>query len=385
MLSLPSFLLRARVASLGVGALMFLACELEPLRPVDASSEPVNLEAASDIQAAVALEPVVRFLAKALGDPALRDRVYASMQGSPVRERKLHFRRFLESDGRGIQDRMTQLIGGNQRELVAALDALPPLEFYMPVPEHRRVWAGGSDLIVVGQLGETHTPLGFDLLGVQVNLSLSAPPKTPVLVVVPIETDFEEVSGSTAETKLASAVAQPSPTTPWDFRLASVNFGDDYEPWTKGDPEFEMHVFASNKFGQVLQYEYYDVFGNLRLGFRFWGCIGEEAGGDQQWNYDAWGAYRSYTGEDRPVLATDTDQNNYMDGYLTLAGTENDDPNACGDGGAAAFPSYGNNTVDDDDKVFTRPMPRGLENTYFEYYQGANRVWVNFGLRANLN
>jgi hypothetical protein len=362
-----------------------LGCADEPLEPTNSVSGPQSAALVSPEPALHAKHrQLIQLLARALAKPALRAKVHKAMQSSPYKEHKLQFRRFLERDGLDVKLAMAQLGGRSSSEILADLDRLPPFEFYMPVREHRAAWTGGANVIVVGRLEEWETPMGFDLSGAPVaGLSAAAPPATPVLVVVPAETRFDEDRGPGPAIKPAFAVANPSPTSPWDFRLAQVNIGKSYEPWTSGEPEFEMHIYASNASGAPLK----DANGN----YRFWDCIGEDiypaTPANGYWNYDAWGAYRTYTGTARPVLATDTNQNSWMDGQLHLLVSE-DDLIGCGEGGNAGFPQIGDivtGPMISDDRVLLYSMPLGLRSVYVQYTQGVNLVSINFGLRANLN
>jgi hypothetical protein len=334
----------------------------------------------SSPHALAAQRRLVRLLAQALADPSLRVRVYEAMQASPYKEHKLDFRRFLERDGLPIQQAMARLEGTPQSELLATLGGLPEFEFYMPVREHFAAWAGGANLIVVGRLGEQEDPVGFDLTGAPVReLSATVPPRTPALVVVPIESLFDkDVEPGTAP-RPAFAVAKPSPTSPWDFRLAEVNIGKSFDPWTSGEPEFEIHVYASTAAGDPLAY----ANGSLA----FWQCIGEDQlAPASRWNYDAWGSYRTYTGTARPVLATDIGQNALQHGQMHLWVIENDNTAPCnGSGDPTRFPIMHWDNPLSDDNVLKYSMPYGLQSLSLQYLADVNRLVFNFGLRANAN
>ena len=55
---------------------------------------------------------------------------------------------------------------------------------------HRAAWAGGEDLLVATAREDGETPVAYDTRGHRRLLNPRTPPATPVLAVVPVETDF---------------------------------------------------------------------------------------------------------------------------------------------------------------------------------------------------
>src|SRR5437762_14165957 len=60
----------------------------------------------------------------------------------------------------------------------------------LPVPAHRRAWTGGANVLVATAIGDHDVPVAFDVHGNRRLLDPEHPPATPVIAVVPVETDF---------------------------------------------------------------------------------------------------------------------------------------------------------------------------------------------------
>src|SRR5436309_8816254 len=148
------------------------------------------------------LGEITREVAVALSDPELRGQVYAALQDSPYREHKLHFNTYLRGAARPLLNAMAAARSAAagpaaaptsaqaSAAVLATLDSIIDLEFYMPVPEHWTAWRGDSRLLVAGALEDHDVPIGFDLAGAPVLLRQEHPPDIPTLVVVRNETDF---------------------------------------------------------------------------------------------------------------------------------------------------------------------------------------------------
>src|SRR3989475_807006 len=135
-------------------------------------------------------ELLARSLALALGDAAFRAHVKGELDRSPFREHKLSFQRFLAA-GRGLAlAAMAQRTGVATADLGRAADGAIPLEMYLPVPEHRRIWKGDANVLVATALADHDPPVAFDVQGNRLVLDPERPPATPVIAVVPVETDF---------------------------------------------------------------------------------------------------------------------------------------------------------------------------------------------------
>src|SRR5690606_7206009 len=137
------------------------------------------------------LEGLARRLAIALGDPAFRARFRARLEASPFREGKLHLQRTLAADGRAELLALARLNGESESTADSVQRATQALEAYLPVPAHRRAWRGDSRLLVATAARDGDLPVAFDLQGGRHYLDPTRPPQTPVLAVVPVETDFD--------------------------------------------------------------------------------------------------------------------------------------------------------------------------------------------------
>ena len=196
-------------------------------------------------------EQLARALALALADPAFRARVHAQLAGSPYREHKLPFQRFLAADGGIALAALARGAGRAASDVARDADRAIPLEMYLPVPAHRRAWTGGSDVLVATAIADHDVAVAFDVQGNRRLLDPERPPATPVIAVVPVETDFstkpspliaclQECSGD--EGGGGGGVAPPPP--PPGLYMTKAHFLSDFEGWLKGSPEFEVHILG---------------------------------------------------------------------------------------------------------------------------------------------
>ena len=110
-------------------------------------------------------ERLARQFALALGNATFRARVKAQLERSPVRERKVHFQRYLKGEGRTALRTVAGLSAQAESALEADAARAVPLEMYFPVPAHRARWAGGSDILVATEREDGETPVAFDIGG----------------------------------------------------------------------------------------------------------------------------------------------------------------------------------------------------------------------------
>jgi hypothetical protein len=234
---------RAAALALLVGA---LACSDRPpgTAPDAPPGEPGMLSAAARP------ELLARSLALALGDPAFRAHVKGELDRSPFREHKLSFQRFLTAGaggggGGGALAAMARHSGAATADLARAADRAIPLEMYLPVPEHRRSWTGDANVLVATAVADHDPPVAFDLQGNRQVLDAERPPSTPVIAVVPLETDFSTTPE--ADACWACLILPPPPPPPPvvpGLYLTKAHFVDDFEGWLKGSPEFEVHILG---------------------------------------------------------------------------------------------------------------------------------------------
>ena len=198
-------------------------------------------------------ELLARSLALALGDAAFRAHVKGELDRSPFREHKVSFQRFLAAgtggaSGGGALATMARRSGLATADLARAADRAIPLEMYLPVPEHRRIWTGDANVLVATAVADHDPPVAFDVQGNRQLLDPERPPSTPVIAVVPVETDFATAPAAIECLSCGGffpwpPLPPPPPAVPGLY-LTKAHFVDDFEGWLKGSPEFEVHILG---------------------------------------------------------------------------------------------------------------------------------------------
>ncbi|HYN79923.1 MAG TPA: hypothetical protein VES88_00360 [Gemmatimonadaceae bacterium] len=236
-----------------------------------APGQPVTTERA-------ALTTLTRAIALSLANDGLRAEVLQQMQSAPFKEHKLEVRRYLNP---GTLVRTASAAGKRADDIAAALEIVRDLEFYIPVASQRESWTGDANILVASQLDDGEEIVAFDLKGRQVALNEASPPSLPTLALVPVETRFNEpldpnksgnindrggksigtmvrcdenpaacssVSGNRG-LEISKVIdcgecgggGGSSYGTP-GYYMTFSRIVDRGEPWTKGDPEIEVHV-----------------------------------------------------------------------------------------------------------------------------------------------
>lgn len=261
-----------------VVALIAAACTADSTVPVPPSASTALIsEGKSDMQARQG--ELARRVALALRDPALRQRVKVDMRDAPMKEFKLRLTDYLVgSSGRNLLASVASQGATSENSVLGDLRGLPQLEFYMPVAAHRKRWRGEDNLIVATQVEDTDDPIAWDLNGKRVALSLAAPPDAPVLVIVPLETDFsrklsaqERTARGNPKRETIEDPSAPAEATTFGLVCDPLSCGggggvplglpgglyitfqrlvDMGEPWTLGAPEIEVHVHGPPGPGQ---------------------------------------------------------------------------------------------------------------------------------------
>ncbi len=263
---------------------LFLALLTGIVACADPTSRTVGLNVSSNVQSAptpssndderAALTKVARLTAIALDNEPARQRLKRDMRSAPFREHKLELAPYLRSaDGKALLARMVSLSGSSESELFRTISAIRPLEFYMPVAKHRETWTGSADVLVASQLDESEPVVAFDKNGSQVALSLSVAPEAPTLSIVPIETRFDKPMSALQSRNVRDQngaaigtleISRPGSsnmmacdelcsggggssggtvsTIPPGLYLEFSRILDMKEPWTRGDPEIEVHI-----------------------------------------------------------------------------------------------------------------------------------------------
>jgi hypothetical protein len=244
-------------------------CSDNPLvAPMVPSSKAIASEA--DRREAIALDGLTRAVAMTLGNAGVRNQLRNDLRDSRhTTEHKLELRSYLKGESGGLLlAQMSRATGISHDSLAGLVYAVRPLELYMPVAAHRGKWTGGADVIVASQLYERDTPIGYDLSGAPVTLSLKTAPTLPTLSLVPVETDFSRPLDATgyknANDNGGTTIGTLTSTTPGTrgktpstrsaslspngieegLYLSELHVVDAHEPWIKGDPELELHVYG---------------------------------------------------------------------------------------------------------------------------------------------
>jgi hypothetical protein len=253
----------SRIRLAAVGLLATLAACGERAGPPPTATDDAGVSAAKSTAPDAdqkQLEQIARRLARALADPAFRLRLKQTLDQSPVREHKLHFQRLVTEGGQPMAADLARLTGGGVSAVAAEALAAPGLELYLPVAEHRARWSGGGNVLVATALHDHEAPVAFDVSGRRQVLSPDRPPATPVLALVPVETDFgprrsgigEQVevcpyggaAGATGGVVPAACGGAGGGGTSPGLWMSGASFVGTFEGWLKGDPEFEVHVLG---------------------------------------------------------------------------------------------------------------------------------------------
>ena len=139
------------------------------------------------------LEALARRMALALRDSSFRAYVKTELGHSPFPEHKIQFQRFLRADGGRALNALAVAAGETADAVAAEAAAAVALEIYLPVPAHRAAWTGDAKLLVATAIEDHEAPIAFDVDGRRQLLDADRPPATPVIAVVPVETDFDHV------------------------------------------------------------------------------------------------------------------------------------------------------------------------------------------------
>lgn len=209
---------------------------------------------------------LAKAVAKGLKNAAFRAYLKAQLDASPYREHKLQFETFLAANGgralrqiAGENGASTDAVAAQAREAIA-------LEVYFPVAEHAAAWKGDENVLVATALKDDDAPIAFDTRGRQQVLDPTTPPATPVLALVPVEADFSvrPAQQGCIDFCGGGGVVLPPPPPPPGLYMTRSHFGQDFEGWLKGSPEFEAHILGQK--GQTDSLTDYQ-------------CAGEHAGG----------------------------------------------------------------------------------------------------------
>ncbi len=309
-------------------ALVFGAACSDANAPTASPAEPAAAHAATP---RAAREHLARVLAMALADSSTRAAIKHRLDASNAPEGKLQYQALLHSDQSALITTLARAAATTPAELLSDLDAARGLELYLPVAAQRAAWHGDANYLV-GTIGsDSETPVGFDAAGVRHALDPRTPPTTPVLALVPQETDFTrghpenvmscvDMCGGGGGTG-SGAGNSGSSVVPGVYIVQS-HFNDTYESWLKGNPEFEFHIYGTGDSTESVQLT----------------CTGEHAKGAYTWDQNT----LDWTGQ--ALLISDADYNAYQARHpgqpIRIVAWEDDDE-ACVDhvdvGGVSAL------------------------------------------------
>jgi hypothetical protein len=191
------------------------------------------------------MERLALRVAVAMQDPAFRARVRAELDASPFREHKVQFQRLLAASGGAFGHELARLNRETDSSVDAEARATRPLEMYFPVAAHRTAWTGDTNVLVATAERDHDRPIAFDVHGRRQVLSADAPPATPVLAIVPVETDFDHAPAAARVCNVDECgpsggyVAPPA-----GLYMTYAHFTSTFEGWLKGNPEFEVHILG---------------------------------------------------------------------------------------------------------------------------------------------
>ena len=250
-----------RILPVAALAILVMACnDRTPVSPPTASPDRQAVGPSGRRPDALA-----RMVAKGLKNPAFRAYLKAQLDASPYREHKLQFETFLAAaDGRALR----QIAGENattKERIADDAKAAIALEVYFPVAEHRAAWTGDENVLVATALTDSDSPIAFDPNGRRHVLDADRPPSTPVLALVPVETDFS-VRPARMECLECGGTGEGGAATPSaaGLYMTKAHFVQDFEGWLKGSPEFEVQILGQKgTTDSLISYQ----------------CAGEHAGG----------------------------------------------------------------------------------------------------------
>jgi hypothetical protein len=211
-------------------------------------------------------ERLARLFAGALRSPAFRAYFKTQLDASPFPEHKIQLQRFFAApDRRALRD-VAELNGTTEADVEQEARAAIPLELYLPVPAHRAAWTGDDQILVATAIADREAPVAFAPDGQRSVLSPDTPPATPVIAMVPMETDFGTPPDRVICLECSGDGGGSGGGTSSTIGLVMTksHFDDDYEGWLKGNPEYEIHVLGqSGGTDSLTDYQ----------------CAGEHAGG----------------------------------------------------------------------------------------------------------
>jgi len=301
---------RTRMLTLGLAVAATAACS-DRREVSTAPAVPPEPPAASPLGAPRRPDQLALLFAKALRSPAFRAYVKAQLDASPFPEHKIQLQAFLPANGRRGLRYLAQENGTSEAAVEREAAAAIPLEVYLPVPAHRAAWAGDENVLVGTALEDRDAPVAFDPAGRRTVLDRDAPPATPVIAVVPVETDFTRPPARAECLQDCGGGGGGGTANPAGLYMTKAHFDDDYEGWLRGNPEFEVHILGqAGTTDSLSDYQ----------------CAGEHAGGPYAFDQNG----KDWSGT--VLLFSQTQINNYKaahPGHSMRVFALEDDDTAC--------------------------------------------------------
>jgi hypothetical protein len=240
------------------------ACVDRPATVATGPGAPGDSAVAANAAALRRPERLARLFARALRNPSFRGYVKAQLDSSPFPEHKIQLQGFLAARGRRALRDLAEQNATTEADVQQEAAAAIPLEVYLPVPAHRAAWKGDEHVLVATALADREAPVAFAPDGGRSVLSPDAPPTTPVIAVVPVETDFSAPPARIICPDITCGGGGGGVSGPAGLYMTKSHFDDDYEGWLKGNPEYEVHILGqSGTTDSLSDYQ----------------CAGEHAGG----------------------------------------------------------------------------------------------------------
>ncbi|NOT07663.1 MAG: hypothetical protein HOP28_05570, partial [Gemmatimonadales bacterium] len=182
---------------------------------------------------------------------------------------KIYFQRLLDDRNGQARGRLAKLSLESETSVTTDLNAAAPIEVYLPVPEHRRSWTGGPNVLVATAEEDDDAPIAYDLTGRRQRLDPKLPPGVPVIALVRAEQPFGvalKSPGSAGGPAAAASINTPG------LHMTYAAFVSTFEGWLKGGPEFEVHILGQD--GTSSAMESYQ-------------CAGAKAGGPYEFDQNS--------------------------------------------------------------------------------------------------
>lgn len=146
-------------------------------------------------------QKLARAFALAMRDPSVRVQVRNALRDSPMNEHKLVLQEFVKTRaGRNLVEEAAAAAGVGPNVVMGWIGALPAMDFYVPLREHRQTWRGSDDVVVGLNLNVDDPRLtGFTPADAVVSLDArNGTPTQTVLLLHPAEPKWQRSAAELA-------------------------------------------------------------------------------------------------------------------------------------------------------------------------------------------